>query len=151
MIFGKSLSKLCITFVFNFFVIMFRLRCWFDKKIGIVFNCFTKVQIWACPNKCLQNRHSDVENSLYQFPACFLAQDFVYSIDSLGEIIFQIFKLKKELCAYEEKTCLSLYLYRTLSIKIELIGFNIISNFYISMYPVYYLSLYIQIRFQIIA
>ena len=65
------------------------------KKIGIVFNCFTKDQIWACPNKCAQNWYSDVENSLCQPPACFLAQSFVYSIESLGEIIFCIFKLKK--------------------------------------------------------
>ena len=43
-------SKLYITFAFYFLVIMFRLRCSFDKKTGIVFNCFTKDQIWACPN-----------------------------------------------------------------------------------------------------
>ena len=42
------------------------------------------------PNKGAQNWYPDAENSLYQPPACFLAQDFVYSIESLGEIIFQI-------------------------------------------------------------
>ena len=42
------------------------------------------------PNKGAQNWYSDAENSLYQPPACFSAQDFVYSIESLGEIIFQI-------------------------------------------------------------
>ena len=36
-------------------------------------------------------------------------QDFVYSIESLGEIIFPIFKLEKSLCAYEGKIALSLY------------------------------------------
>ena len=62
---------------------MFRLRCWFDKKTGIVFNCFTKDQNW----------YSDVENinPLHVF----WVQDFVYFIESLGEIIFHIFKLKK--------------------------------------------------------
>ena len=91
----KSPSKLCITFVFYFLVIMFRLRWWLDKKTGIVFNCFTKDQIWACPNECTQNWYSNVENSLCQPRACFLAQNFVYSIESLGDIIFRIFKLKK--------------------------------------------------------
>ena len=42
------------------------------------------------PNKGAQNWYPDAENSLYQPPACFLAEDFVYSIESLGEIIFQI-------------------------------------------------------------
>ena len=63
------------------------------KKSGIVLKCgfsFTKDQIWACPNKCAQNCYFDVENSLYQPPPCFLVQDFVYSNDSLGEIIFDI-------------------------------------------------------------
>ena len=46
-------------------------------------------------NKCVHNRYSGVENSLYQPHACFLAQDFIFSIESLGEIIFHIFKLKK--------------------------------------------------------
>ena len=94
-----------ITFVFYFLVIMFRLHCWFDKKTGIVFNCdfsFTTDQIWARPNKCaqnrykyFQNRYTDVKNSLYQPSACFLVQDFIYSIESIEEIIFHIFKLKK--------------------------------------------------------
>ena len=42
------------------------------------------------PNKGAQNWYPDAENSLYQPPPCFLAQDFVYSIESLGEIILQI-------------------------------------------------------------
>ena len=51
---------------------------------------------------------------------------------------------------------LHVYLKGTLSIKIELywsqivIRFNIISNFHISVYHVYYQPLYIQIRFYII-
>ena len=68
------------------------------KKTGIVFNCgfsFTKDQIWARPNKCAQNWYFDVENSLYQSPASFLVQDFVYSNESLGEIIFHIFLAEK--------------------------------------------------------
>ena len=60
-----------------------------------MFNCFTKDQIWTYPNKYAQNWYSEVENSLYQLPACFLVQDFVYFIELLGEIIFHIFKLKK--------------------------------------------------------
>ena len=54
------------------------------KETGIVCKCgfsFTKDQIWTRPNKCAL--------------ACFLLQNFVYSIDSLGESIFYIFKLKK--------------------------------------------------------
>ena len=68
------------------------------RKTGIVFNCgfsFTKDQIWARPNKCAQNWCSDIENSLYHPPASFLVQDFLYSIEPLGEIIFHIFKPKK--------------------------------------------------------
>ena len=57
------------------------------KKTGIVFKGFTKDRILACPNKCAQNRYSDIDNSLYQPLAFFLAQGFVYSIESIGEII----------------------------------------------------------------
>ena len=62
-----------------------------------MFNCglsFTKDKIWARPIKRAQNRYYDVENSLYQPPACFLEQDFVYFIVPLGEIIYH-FNLKK--------------------------------------------------------
>ena len=56
-----------------------------NPKIGIVENT---------PN---------VENTPCQPPACFLVQNFVYSIESLGEIIFHIFKLKKvTLCVWGE-------------------------------------------------
>ena len=63
-----------------------------------MFNCgfgFTNDQIWARQNKRSQNWYFEVENSRYQSPACFLVQDFVYSNESLGEIIFHIFLAEK--------------------------------------------------------
>ena len=69
----KESSKLYITFVLYFLVIMLRLPYWFDKK-----------KLELCLTVLL--KINDVDNSLYQLLAYFLAQDFVYSSESLAYI-----------------------------------------------------------------
>ena len=69
----KESSKLYITFVLYFLVIMLRLPYWFDKK-----------KLELCLTVLL--KINDVDNSLYQLLAYFLAKDFVYSSESLAYI-----------------------------------------------------------------
>ena len=55
------------------------------KKTGIVFNCFTKDRIWACPNKC-PNRFSDVDNPGMFFSTGFCIFHWVTKIDYFSHV-----------------------------------------------------------------
>ena len=76
---------------------MFRLRCWFDKKLEL---CLTVVAVLL--NIRFGHTQISVPKMVFQCwkqplstPASFLVRDLVYSNESLGEMIFHIFKLKK--------------------------------------------------------
>ena len=92
------ISRLYIqTIHFYFLIIMIRLRCSFDQKLEL---CLTVVSV------LLNIRFGNARISVPKIgmlmcktacitPCIFLAQDFVYSNELVGEIVFHIFKLKK--------------------------------------------------------